>query len=270
MWLFIMLLEALNMNKRIGRKRFTLIELMVVIAILGILISILLPALSIAKEYAKSTSCMNNLRQIAMGYRNYMHDNNGQMPISIFWLNDFKPIYNYVGRQDALFVCPASGNKPENIWGWRNIFLRKGDYLMSGGTLRDIEFKSLFNHGHGNNPYHFDPSNPGIQNFLDSLKKERIVYEKYWGEHFNGAYFNTVHISDLHYERSYHGFKGYLYLDSRGWIDRSQNPYPPHLKTYSGGLNGGGGSTGNCPACGGDGIMRNGRSCKVCGGDGWL
>ena len=257
------------MNEVNVNKNFTLIELMVVIAILGILISILLPALSIAKEYVKSTVCMNNLRQIAMGYRNYMHDNNGQMPITTYWLDDFKPIYDATGKQDALFICPATGNKPENVWDSSDVYLRNGDYLTGGGTIHDMELKSAFNNGHGNNPYHFDPSNPSVQGFIVSLKKDRIVYDKYWGEHFNGSYFNTVYISDLHYERAYNGFDGYLHLDDRGWIDRSQNPFPGYSKTFRGGT-GGGGTTGDCPACGGDGIKANGKSCNVCGGDGWL
>ncbi|MBN1554598.1 MAG: type II secretion system protein [Phycisphaerae bacterium] len=56
-------------------RGFTLIELLVVIAIISLLVSILLPALQNAKELAKSTICLTNLRGLGTGIAMFVHDN---------------------------------------------------------------------------------------------------------------------------------------------------------------------------------------------------
>src|SRR5439155_17497505 len=64
---------------RVSNSAFTLIELLVVIAIIAILAAMLFPALNKGKEGTKAISCMNNLRQLMLGWIMFADDNGGTL-----------------------------------------------------------------------------------------------------------------------------------------------------------------------------------------------
>jgi prepilin-type processing-associated H-X9-DG protein len=87
---------------------FTIIELLVVLAVVMLLMSLLLPSLQKAKERARQTYCAGNLRQMGNGMMFYVNDNNGWLP-NYRWrcITSYFPPISTVTYSNETFHCPS-------------------------------------------------------------------------------------------------------------------------------------------------------------------
>jgi prepilin-type N-terminal cleavage/methylation domain-containing protein/prepilin-type processing-associated H-X9-DG protein len=76
------IMKTINGTSPVRIKAFTLIELLTVIAIIGILAAILIPVVGKVRESARAAQCVSNIRQIAIAMLTYADENNGRLPTS--------------------------------------------------------------------------------------------------------------------------------------------------------------------------------------------
>ena len=144
---------------RMGSRAFTLIELLVVIAIIAILAAILFPVFAQAREKARQTTCLSNMRQIGLAFSLYEQDYDECVPLigyptavpPAFYANWHDLLEPYA-KNTQIGVCPSSlippkdsSGKPStdygyNAWYLNNIKLDFSNYTSAAGvSLASVE-----------------------------------------------------------------------------------------------------------------------------------
>ena len=164
-----------------SRRGFTLIELLVVIAIIAILAAILFPVFARAREKARQSSCLSNMKQIALGHLMYAQDYDEQIvpnlgyfnsdnlnpPESMWWYMKVQP---YI-KNEQILQCPSVSTQAYSIGGGStanyecdyamNTFIARAalaDIQAPAATVLNCErgntYVRVYNPGGGGNAYH--------------------------------------------------------------------------------------------------------------------
>jgi len=143
-------------TRRRSDRAFTLVELLVVIGIIAVLVGILLPTLSKARQRAQTVACMSNLRQIFQTARMYSTENNDSLP----WGNIFNATNRTNGR-------PAAGSTIYITW-----FSSLDKYMAKGSTpLIPLDFNTGFFDGASTRKFSQVFRCPGIRDgFAQSIQ----------------------------------------------------------------------------------------------------
>lgn len=133
----------MKIGPKIKQLSFTVLELMVVVAIIAVLAALIIPTVGSAKEKAFQVKCANNLRQIGMGIEYYKEDHDSCYPFPSptaysYWdkwalMNELGS--NYIKNSWGVFSCPASRNRKDLNLRVNGIAGARMDYEINSGVF---------------------------------------------------------------------------------------------------------------------------------------
>lgn len=141
---------------------FTLVELLLVIAIIALLIALLLPALGMAREVALKVVCQNQLRQFGIGFMSYSNEHDDTLPGNCFdgpgmdWLGGFRgyqnndpedapqngSMFSYMSDEADVYVCPSDAEGNGRFSYSVPLILAGANVDALGGTRFEVEVEN--------------------------------------------------------------------------------------------------------------------------------
>ena len=233
--------------------RFTLIELLIVIAIIAILASMLLPVLNQARDKAKQTKCVSNLKQCVTGALMYAGDYNDVLPAATFqaagatWTKRLGQLgYLPLGEtgKSSVFVCPAFApfsykNQDETYGYWTGGCARPNHDAVDWSLLGKDTYYGIYEKGSADDHYlrlsRLESSRAFI---MDSIRNGGGNPQIYMVATGDGTISGDSSVKVVHFRHSSHTTANFAFADGRvqnkniGWIRQEKKFYYTDRNTF--------------------------------------
>jgi len=227
---------------------FTLIEVLVVVAIIALLISILLPSLATAREQARMVACQANLKSVATAFVTFSSENKGRLPgvrsqrmdgHPVSWIGEYEDnttgqvvqptrgaLWRHMGRQAAGYICP---NDVATRGNYKVTHSYSFHTMLSGANTEWLAGAHRLSTAPYNSNDHTNASVPMVPfAHVPMVVEEDFTYYDYsqgvnTNTIFDGAWANEDGVTDRHMARSGKGWGNIAYADTH--VGRVQLPH---------------------------------------------